>query len=81
MIEKPLFGKVKTYKDYGKGFYCTESEELDKGWACTEGVDGYVNQYEIEIDDLKVLNLSSEEYTILYWLALLMTYRKMMLYK
>jgi len=76
IIEKPLFGKGKTYNDYGKGFYCTESEELAKEWACTEGVDGYANQYEIETGELKVLNLSSGEYTILHWLALLMTYRK-----
>lgn len=79
IIEKPLFGKGKTYNDYGKGFYCTESQELAKEWACTEGVDGYVNQYEIEISELKVLNLSSEEYTFLHWLALLMTYRKIKL--
>lgn len=79
IIEKPLFGKGKTYNDYGKGFYCTESEELAKEWACTEGVDGYANQYEIETSELNVLNLSSEEYTILHWLALLMTYRKIKL--
>lgn len=79
IIEKPLFGKGKTYNDYGKGFYCTESEELAKEWACTEGVDGYANQYEIETSELAVLNLSSEEYTILHWLALLMTYRKIKL--
>ena len=79
IIERPLFGKGKTYNDYGKGFYCTESEELAKEWACTEGVDGYANQYEIETSELKVLNLTSEEYTILHWLALLMTYRKIKL--
>lgn len=79
IIEKPLFGKGKTYNDYGKGFYCTESEELAKEWACTEGVDGYANQYEIETSELNVLDLSSEEYTILHWLALLMTYRKIKL--
>ena len=79
IIETPLFGKGKTYNDYGKGFYCTESEELAKEWACTEGVDGYANQYEITTDGLKILNLSSAEYTILHWLALLMTYRKIKL--
>ena len=79
IIEKPLFGKGKTYNDYGKGFYCTESEELAKEWACTEGLDGYANRYEIETGELKVLNLSSGEYTILHWLALLMIYRKLKL--
>lgn len=79
IIEKPIFGKGKAYNDYGRGFYCTENFELAKEWACTEGIDGYANQYEIETDGLKILNLSSGEYTILHWLALLMTYRKLRL--
>ena len=28
IIEKPVFGKGNLRNDYGKGFYCTESEEL-----------------------------------------------------
>ena len=79
IIQKPVFGKGKTYNDYGRGFYCTENLELAKEWACTEGIDGYANQYEIETDDLKILNLSSDDYTILHWLAILMTYRKLRL--
>ena len=79
IIEKPMFGMGKTYNDYGRGFYCTESEELAKEWACTEGVDGYANRYEIETEDLKILNLSSEGYSILHWLALLMAHRKIKL--
>ena len=79
IIEKPVYGKGKTYNDYGQGFYCTENLELAKEWACTEGIDGYANQYEIETNDLKILNLSSGEYTMLHWLALLMAYRKIRL--
>ena len=79
IIEKPIFGKGKAYNDYGRGFYCTENFELAKEWACTEGIDEYANQYEIETDSLKILNLSSGEYTVLHWLALLMTYRKLRL--
>ena len=79
IIEKPIYGKGKAYNDYGKGFCCTENLELAKEWACTEGVDGYANQYEIETDNLRILNLSADEYTILHWLALLMTYRKLRL--
>ena len=79
IIEKPIFGKGKAYNDYGRGFYCTENFELAKEWACTEGIDGYANQYEIETEGLKILNLSSGEYTVLHWLALLMTYRKLRL--
>lgn len=76
IIESPEFGKGKSYNDYGKGFYCTEHIELAKEWACSEGVDGYVNKYEIETDGLNILDLSSPEYTILNWLALLMLHRQ-----
>ena len=79
IIEKPIYGKGKAYNDYGKGFYCTENSELAKEWACTEGVDGYANQYEIETEHLRILSLSADEYTMLHGLALLMTYRKLRL--
>ncbi len=64
IIQKPEFGKGKTYNDYGVGFYCTEHIELAKEWACTESADGYVNQYSIDMNALKVLNLSSDAYNI-----------------
>ena len=42
IISKPEFGKGKFWNDYGRGFYCTESIELAKEWACSEaGKDGY----------------------------------------
>lgn len=76
IIEKPAFGKGKTYNDYGRGFYCTEHIELAKEWACTEGSDGYTNKYELDTAELSVLNLSSDNYTLLNWLAILMLHRK-----
>ena len=75
-IEKPLLRKGKVYNDYGQGFYCTEHIELAKEWSCNEGVDGFSNKYELDTTDLRILNLSSEEYTILHWLALLMENRR-----
>lgn len=76
IIQTPIFGKGKSYNDYGRGFYCTEHLELAKEWACTENTDGYANKYEIDTYGLSILNLSSDEYTILHWLALLMQHRK-----
>lgn len=76
IIEKPVFGKGKAHNDYGLGFYCTEHIELAKEWACTEGTDGYANKYELDTAGLSVLNLSSNDYTILNWLAILMLHRK-----
>lgn len=76
ILEQPVFGKGKKYNDYGCGFYCTEHLELAKEWACSEGVDGYANRYEIETDGLSILNLSTGQYTILNWLAILLQNRR-----
>lgn len=75
IIERPEYGKGKVYNDYGQGFYCTEHIELAREWACSENADGYVNRYEIDTSGLSILNLSSEEYHILNWLAILMKNR------
>lgn len=76
MIEKPEFGKGKKYNDYGQGFYCTEDIELAKEWGCTEGQDGYANRYEMDTENLRILNLSDENYSILHWIALLVKHRR-----
>ena len=76
VVQKPQIDKGKVYNDYGRGFYCTEHLELAREWGCNEGVDGYTNQYEIETDNLNILNLAFPEYTVLHWLALLMNNRK-----
>lgn len=43
IIKKSVYGKGKTYNDYGRGFYCAEHLELAKEWACSENIDGYCN--------------------------------------
>lgn len=75
LIERPEFGKGAKHNDYGRGFYCTENMELAKEWACANGKDGYVNIYELSLHGLSVLNLNSEEYSILNWLAVLASNR------
>lgn len=76
IVEKPVWGKGKSYNDYGKGFYCTESIEMAKEWACSEKKDGYVNAYSIDLEGLKVLKLTDGDYNILNWLAILLENRK-----
>lgn len=79
IIEQPKFGLGNIWNDYGRAFYCTESLELAREWACQEPVNGYTNQYELEMDNLRVLNLDNGEYHILNWLAILLenrTFRK-----
>ena len=76
IIKQPFLGGGKIYNDYGQGFYCTDKIELAKEWACTEEVSAYVNKYELDMTELKVLNLSEEKYSILNWLAILIKHRK-----
>lgn len=71
IVETPEYGKGAKQNDYGRGFYCTENIELAKEWACAKQKNGYVNKYEIDLSELKVLNLNDPEYNILNWLALL----------
>lgn len=76
IVENPEFGKGKIDNDYGQGFYCTESLELAKEWACPFMKDGFANKYELDMTGLAVLNLNDGSYNILNWLALLLNNRK-----
>lgn len=76
IVEKPEFGKGNKKNDYGLGFYCTESIELAKEWACSNNeINGYANQYEIDLSAYKVLDLRDKKYSILNWMALLLKFR------
>lgn len=71
IIEKPIYGKGNLRNDYGRGFYCTESEELAKEWACSNNKNGFTNKYELDTENLDILYLNSDNYNILNWLAIL----------
>lgn len=75
IIERPQFGVGKTYNDYGLGFYCTESIELAKEWACTAEGGGFANQYRLHTDKLRIFSLTGKELHILNWLAVLVQNR------
>lgn len=76
IVEVPKFGVGKTYNDYGQGFYCTQSIELAKEWACPIKNDGYTNKYVMHFDGLNVMHLTTGEFNILNWLAILLKNRK-----
>lgn len=75
IIEKPIFGEGRKNNDFGLGFYCTESKELAKEWAVNSLKDGFCNCYKIDTEYLNILNLNSEKYTILNWIAILLEHR------
>ena len=75
VIKRPEFGAGKKHNDYGRGFYCTENIELAKEWAVSEDTDGYVNKYSIDTSHLSILDINSEQYTMLHWLGILLKNR------
>ena len=76
IIEKPVYGQGKPYKDYGLGFYCTENLDMAKEWGAGPDRDGYANCYELECNGLQILDLDSSEFCILHWLAVLLKHRE-----
>lgn len=58
IVEVPQYGIGKEYNDYGRGFYCTESIELAKEWACPVKNDGYSNKYRLSLDGLNTMRLT-----------------------
>lgn len=76
IIKKPIYGKGKTYNDYGLGFYCTENLELAKEWGVEIDRNGYANIYQIDDSKLSILDLNSNNYCILHWLAILLENRE-----
>lgn len=76
IIENPKYGVGNKKNDYGLGFYCTENIELAKEWACINNEsNGYANKYQIDITDLRILDLTDKNYSILNWLAILVNFR------
>ena len=75
-VPKPLLSKGKPNNDYGRGFYCTEDIEMAREWA-SKGKEppGFANAYELSTEGLDILNLSSPDYTILNWMAVLLSNR------
>ena len=75
IIKEPIFGAGNPKNDYGLGFYCTESLNLAKEWACDQYSGGYASKYSLSLTGLKVLNLNDERFTIVHWLSVLLQNR------
>lgn len=74
----PCFGKGKSNNDFGKGFYTTPDANLGKEWAYssyTRGSQGFLHEYNLDLRDLKVLNLV--EHDTLSWMAELYSNREL----
>ena len=79
IIGRPVFGRGKRTNDYGLGFYCTESQDLAKEWACGNGSSGYANEYHLNMENLSVLDINSLDHHVLRWTAILLDNRDVQL--
>lgn len=75
IIRAPQPGLGRKNNDYGRGFYCTESPELAKEWACSSFSDGFCNSYDLDMSLLNMLDLNSGEYSIMNWMSVLVANR------
>lgn len=64
------------YNDFGPGFYCTGDAMAAGQWACHRGSSGFINKYDIDLEDLKVLDLSDSGINMLSWLAVILENRE-----
>ena len=75
-VSKPNLKAGKENNDYGRGFYCTMQYDLACEWASKhKGLEGFVNKYELDLDGLRILDLTSKKYNILHWMTLLLQHR------
>lgn len=79
IIEVPDIDKGNEKNDYGKGFYCTRIPEMAKEWACKQNTDGFSNRYELDLTDLRILDLTDGKRTVLNWIAILLEHRTLSL--
>ena len=75
IVEVPAFGLGRKNNDFGPGFYCTQSEEVAKEWACAGETDGFANKYLLPTEKLHVLDLGAKRFNILSWMAMLLENR------
>ena len=76
VIKVPQYGLGKVGNDFGLGFYCTESEDRAKEWSVQPNSDGFANAYELDMTGLNVLRLNTPEFTVLNWMAILVSHRQ-----
>lgn len=75
IVKEPSLNKGKVHNDYGQGFYTTMDIELAKEWAAQKNKQCYINKFELDIKNLKVLNLNDEKYNVLNRIAILLKNR------
>lgn len=78
VIPVPIHKGSKADNDYGPAFYLTRDLESAHEWACRNNDIGYVNKYDLDINKLKVLDLTDKtKYSVLHWISILVHFREL----
>ena len=78
IIENPIFEGSKKNNDYGPAFYLTLDLQSAHEWACRNNSVGVVNEYELNLSNLNILDLTDKnKYSVLNWLAILLHFRSL----
>lgn len=75
IVSKPIPSGSKEDNDYGPAFYTTPDLESAHEWSCRNESVGFVNFYNLSLDDLKILDLT--KMPIMNHLAILLHFRKL----
>ena len=76
IVRAPRFGAGNPYNDFGLGFYCALGSDLAAEWAVELGRNGFISKYSINDTGLRIIDLTSPQYSILHWLSVLSNYRE-----
>lgn len=76
IVRHPTLGVGNPNNDYGPGFYTTELQELAFEWACPRADDGWANEYLLDTRGLSIVDLNSDGFNVLNWMAMLLEHRK-----
>ncbi len=71
----PICDHKSVAQDFGAGLYATESEELAGQWASAGPGGGFINVFDIDTEGLSIIDLCSEDYSILNWVAIILSNR------
>lgn len=77
-INKPVVGGSNPANDYGPAFYMSLDYDSAAMWACKMDSVGVVNEYDLDLSNLKVLDLTDRnKYSVLNWVAILLHFREL----
>ena len=77
-IKNPIYKGSNKNNDYGPAFYLTLDFESACIWATKNDSIGVVNVYNVNFDNLKILDLTDKsKYSVLHWIALLLEHREL----